>query len=275
MRIHHLNAATMCPLGARLVTGTGGWLGRARMISHVLLLETAHGVVLVDAGLGTLDLANPELLGSWVRKVSPRLDPSETVLSQLSVRGLSARDVTHIVPTHLDLDHAGGITDFLHATVHVHEREHDAAFSDAHWRYRQHQLRGARWRTFGDGGERWYGFDGVRELFAGDPDILLVPLPGHTAGHTGVAVRKGGGWLLHAGDAYFAHGEIGSPRRTPPLIRAFQRRLDVDRATRLANRDRLAALVREHHDVQVFCSHDAFELDQALATTEQVRGDAA
>ena len=41
--------------------------------------------------------------------------------------------------------------------------------------------------------------------------MLLVPLAGHTWGHSGVAIAEdGGGWLLHAGDAYFYRGEVGS-----------------------------------------------------------------
>ena len=44
MRAHHINAATLCPRSARLVNGRGPWLGRARMICHVLVVETARGV---------------------------------------------------------------------------------------------------------------------------------------------------------------------------------------------------------------------------------------
>ena len=32
MRVHHINAATLCPLSARLVNGEGGWLARGRMV---------------------------------------------------------------------------------------------------------------------------------------------------------------------------------------------------------------------------------------------------
>src|SRR5207245_5655496 len=47
-------------------------------------------------------------------------------------------------------------------------------------------------------------------LFRSDrePDILMIPLPGHTLGHCGIAVRAKDKWLLHAGDAYFFHGQL-------------------------------------------------------------------
>ena len=51
-------------------------------------------------------------------------------------------------------------------------------------------------------GERWYGFDCVRDLEGVGPDVLMVPLLGHTLGHAGVAVRRDDGWLFYAGDAY-------------------------------------------------------------------------
>ncbi len=40
MKIHHLNTGTMCPMGRRLVNGTGSLFQRARMVCHCLLIET-------------------------------------------------------------------------------------------------------------------------------------------------------------------------------------------------------------------------------------------
>jgi glyoxylase-like metal-dependent hydrolase (beta-lactamase superfamily II) len=51
------------------------------------------------------------------------------------------------------------------------------------------------------------GFEAVRDLDGLPPEILLVPLAGHTWGHSAVAIDTGDGWLLHAGDAYFFRGE--------------------------------------------------------------------
>jgi glyoxylase-like metal-dependent hydrolase (beta-lactamase superfamily II) len=290
MRVHHLNAATLCPMSARLVNGTGGWLDRARLVCHVLLLETEHGLVLVDAGLGDGDIADPSRLGStWLRQVAPKLDPAETAAAQVQALGFAIADVRHIVLTHLDLDHAGGITDFPEATVHVHAREHRAATNGEGTRAKvryigEHFRHRTRWALFDDGGERWFDFDGIQPLFDGDPDILLVPLAGHTVGHTGIAVRTPGGWLLHAGDAYFFHGQIATPPRAPLVIRLFQRRSDMDRELREANQERLRRLALEQgsdrgtrasggsskgakppsntSEVTVFCSHDPVELDR-------------
>ena len=63
MRIHHLNTGTMCPIGRRLVNGTGSIFQRARMVCHCLLIETNDGLALVDTGIGLDDIANPPRLG--------------------------------------------------------------------------------------------------------------------------------------------------------------------------------------------------------------------
>jgi glyoxylase-like metal-dependent hydrolase (beta-lactamase superfamily II) len=62
---------------------------------------------------------------------------------------------------------------------------------------------GPRWQTYSIEGSGWFGFQAVRELVGLPPDILFVPLPGHTWGRCGVALDADQGWLLDAGDAYF------------------------------------------------------------------------
>ena len=57
--IHHLNCGTMCPRGARLLAGEGGWLASATTVCHCLLVEGAEGLVLVDTGFGIADTRNP------------------------------------------------------------------------------------------------------------------------------------------------------------------------------------------------------------------------
>jgi len=74
MRIHHINTGTMCPIGRRLVNGTGSIFQRARMVCHCLLVETNDGLALVDTGIGLGDIANPPRLGpKWVWQTTPRL----------------------------------------------------------------------------------------------------------------------------------------------------------------------------------------------------------
>ena len=128
MRIHHLSTGTMCPIGKRLVNGTGSLISRAQLVCHCLLIETNDALALVDTGIGLDDIAEPMRLGRrGVRQTSPRLDPAETATRQIKALGYSPTDVRRLLLTHLDRDHAGGIADLPRAAVHVHRREYEMA----------------------------------------------------------------------------------------------------------------------------------------------------
>jgi glyoxylase-like metal-dependent hydrolase (beta-lactamase superfamily II) len=201
----------------------------------------------------------------------PKLDLRETALSQVQALGFKREDVRHIVLTHLDMDHAAGISDFPQARIHISRIEHEAAvqrltaleksrYRPLQWAHQPH------WALYETHGERWNDFDSVRLIDEGLPEILLVPLIGHTRGHSGVAVRNGEGWLLHAGDAYFHHSEadpIHPP--CPKMLSVFQTLMQHDGPTRLENQTRLRALVAQHGtQVRVFCAHDPVELHRFL-----------
>lgn len=252
-------------------------LGPSPLTCHCLLIETDAGLVLVDSGLGTLDVTAPlpRLSRFLIGLLRPRLDMEETALRQIQRLGFVAADVRHIILTHLDFDHAGGITDFPDATVHLLGAELDAA------RHRRSPLERARyrplqwpppasWQPYRPTGEPWFGFSAVRQLVGLPPEILLIPLPGHTPGHAGVAVRTPGGWLLHAGDAYFHRGEMDPTGPSCPLgLRAYQTLMEVDRRARLTNQRRLRDLLRDHgRSVQVICAHDHAEFE-AFALRER------
>jgi glyoxylase-like metal-dependent hydrolase (beta-lactamase superfamily II) len=273
LRIHHINCGTMCPHSARFVSGEGGLFERARMVCHCLLIESEDGLVLVDTGLGTQDVADPARLGRrFLRRSAPVLSADETALAHVLRLGYRAEDVRHIVPTHLDLDHVGGLADFPKAQVHVFEDEYSAAMHptgvSAKMGYRPRQWsHGPHWDSLPLAGERWFGFEAVRAIPKLSSEILLVPLVGHSAGHCGVAVQDGARWLLHAGDAYFSHRELDPDEPSTPLgLALFQRMRSVDNRARLDNQARLRALARARGDeLTIFSAHSAVELTRALA----------
>ena len=121
-------------------------------------------------------------------------------------------------------------------------------------------------------GESWFGFSAVRAIPGTRDEVLLVPLPGHTRGHCGVAVRRADDWLLHCGDAYFHHSEIesgGAP--VPAGLRTLQRLVSVDGAARRANLARLRNLARlTMGEVKLFCSHDSIEFAALKGEEPQV-----
>jgi glyoxylase-like metal-dependent hydrolase (beta-lactamase superfamily II) len=268
MRIHHLNCGTMRPVGGTLLDGRPGLLRRSEMVCHCLLVESEAGLVLVETGLGTPSVTRPE---QWLGRdfqllTAPSRSAEQTAVAQIERLGFDPSDVRHIVLTHLDLDHAGGLVDFPAATVHVYATELDSMRARRtradKQRYRQaHFAHGPRFRSYQVDGEPWFGFESVRELEGLDGDVVIVPLAGHTRGHAGVAVRSGQGWLLNAGDAYFWHGELDPAGPSmPPGLRLFEALVQTESRARRENQERLRTLVAEHGDeVSVFCAHDPIE----------------
>lgn len=271
IRVHHLNCGTMCPYSRRLMAGQGGWLETAELCCHCLLIETAQGLVLVDSGLGTDDIARPARLGrAFVAGIRPRLLEHETAIAQVRALGFAAADVRHIVVTHLDLDHAGGLADFPQAQVHVFDAELEAALAPGlreRMRYQSAQwAHGPQWVRHRVEGEHWHGFEAIRAIPGLDPDLLLVPLTGHTRGHCGVAVNTPTGWMLHCGDAYFFREEIDTPARCPIGLMVFQSLVQINGEQRLHNQRRLRQLKSEQGgQIDLFCAHDPVELAARVA----------
>ncbi|MCC5651702.1 MBL fold metallo-hydrolase [Nostoc sp. XA013] len=257
----------MCPIGGALFDGFSRGLTGC-LVCHCLLIETNQGLVLIDTGFGQRDIQAPlsRLSPFFMNLNRIKFEQKYTAVAAIERLGLNPRDVRHIVLTHLDFDHAGGLEDFPEATVHVMLSEIEAA-KERHGfvssrRYRPGQWDEVKnWKYYSAGGEPWFGFEAVRNLEGLPPEILLIPLVGHTRGHAGIAIETSEGWLLHAGDAYFYRHEVGSPKRVcTPGLRAYQSFMEVDRKARLYNQDKLRALSLDHSsEVRLFCSHDAIE----------------
>lgn len=264
MRIFHLNCATMRPY-AFVLSGTGGLMSRSSLVAHCLLIETNEALVLVDTGFGTGDYVRPTRLVRWFTALSgcPR-DLNETAAQQVTGLGYRLEDVRHIVLTHLHLDHAGGLPDFPHARVHLLAEEFKAAMDPRstleRWTIPAHWSHWPKWVLHEAHDDPWvdprFGLNCVDIVPGLSPEILLIPLTGHTRGHCGVAVRTPDGWLFHCGDAYLYHGDVHpdqSESAVPSWIRPLSRRL-------FPHAPRLRALARKQRDeVRLFCAHDAAE----------------
>lgn len=263
LKVHHLNCGTLCPVCRRFMNGEGGWLEPGRLVCHCLLIETPDSLVLVDTGLGTDDIRQPSrrlgLAGTLLR---PRLDPDETALAQVGALGYRPSDVRHIVVTHLDLDHAGGLSDFPDAQVHLTRRELNAALAPTlrdRARYRAPQFgHHPRWQQHSpEEGDDWFGFHARAIIPALAGELLMVSLPGHSRGHCGVAVKQGARWLLHAGDAFFHRATLVDPDAVPPGLQLVERLDESNRGLRMDTASRLRHLARTRGDaVRIFCAHD-------------------
>jgi glyoxylase-like metal-dependent hydrolase (beta-lactamase superfamily II) len=181
-----------------------------RAACHCLLLEDRGRLALIDTGIGLFDVAHPlERIGQQLIDLAGfQFHEDLTAVRQIQRLGFRVSDVAHVILTHGDPDHTGGLADFPNASVHVSEEELDRLGS-GHQRYLPvHFAHGPRWKRSPPSTQQWFGLE-ARPLALGfGTDVLLIPLFGHTLGHCGVAVRQAERWLLHVGDAYYLRVEL-------------------------------------------------------------------
>jgi glyoxylase-like metal-dependent hydrolase (beta-lactamase superfamily II) len=269
LKIHHLNCGTLCPFTGKKIIQKIPFLKKwVTLVCHCLLIETNNELILVDTGLGIKDITHNDRFFSnllFSNFAKPILDLKETAYHQVINLGLDPKDVKHIIATHLDADHIGGIADFPHAKIHILEQEWQAAFGDKSLfemtRYLPEQFRhGPIWERYRVAGDKWNGFEAVRQLTGLPPEILLIPLPGHTRGHAGVVVDTGTSKEFFVGDAYMHRNQL--LRKSPPAyIPLYNKLIQTDLKAFELNLERLSDLQDQNDNIEIYCSHDTSEYE--------------
>ncbi len=119
--------------------------------------------------------------GQVIDAYSPKMRRDENCVEQLKSIGVRADEITHVLQSHLHLDHTGAIGRFPNATHYVQRAEYDYAFNPDWF------SAGAYIRSDFDRPKlKWHFLDGEKtddfDLF-GDGTIRMIFTPGHAPGH--------------------------------------------------------------------------------------------
>ncbi|MCW6510035.1 N-acyl homoserine lactonase family protein [Lichenifustis flavocetrariae] len=171
-----------------------------------------------------------------------RMTLIRSVVAQLAALGLQPSDVSIVAISHNHSDHTGQAADFPSARLLMARVDFEA-------------LRQTPAPFFTDPGalSPWLAGGAKQELVSGDHDVfgdgtvVMVALPGHTAGNHGLLVRLAHhGPVLISGDALHSPSQL-TTRAMPPS--------NLSRADSLASIDRIIGIVRDAHAALVI-EHD-------------------
>jgi len=196
------------------------------VVDSGFLVNTGKQLILVDAGAGTW----------WGGSALGRLAGS------LRSAGYTPQEVDIVLLTHLHSDHVGGLTTkdgkrvFPNADVYVAKAESDFWLSpeiapkapkDAQPFFQSAQAIAAPYIKAG----KWHTFSGSEPIVDG---MQLVPLPGHTPGHTGYEFSSKGQKILFWGDIV----HVGRVQLQHPEVTAV---FDIEQPAAAATRNQLLA----------------------------------
>lgn len=160
------------------------------------LLETAQGFILIDTGINSTLIKDPELRLQYFTSKgwdpAPVVKPRHELLAQFEQIGVRPGEVSQVIMTHMHADHTGNLKHFRHARVSIQRLEYEYAFSDnpsSVWFKIDYDFPDLRWHIV-DGD--WQVMPGL--------DVILTR--GHTPGHQSAIIElPQSGTMVLVGDA--------------------------------------------------------------------------
>lgn len=162
------------------------------------LIQHERGNVLFDSGAHPSLATNPrERLGDEADNWEIVMSPDDGAADRLATVGVDPSDITQVVQSHLHYDHAGGLCFFTHAPVYVQRDELAFAYSPPIYQAGLYLK-----ADFDLPDVRWHELDGEHDVF-GDGRLVVVPTPGHCAGHQSLIVRLESQTVILVADAAY------------------------------------------------------------------------
>src|SRR6266516_4348271 len=193
----------------------------------------------------------------FIRKLLGSFELEQSLNSHLTAMGIAREEIAFALLSHLHWDHVSGIPELPGVPLRVNRVEYEAAklgLLDAHNGLVRQLMGDNPIELFDCTGPPYEGFHASFDVF-GDGSLVLVPLPGHTAGNTGLFInRSNGPRLLLLGDAAWVSQNYTRPATMHPFL------------WNMFTWD--AATARRHPEIALVGMHDA-EMQERLMATER------
>ncbi len=249
-----------------------------RLISHsAVLIRHPKATFLYDTGIASAINHYFQNQSFRFKNTLGKFTMEQSIASHLHSLAIEPRELDFVLLSHLHWDHVSGVPDLPGVPLRVNRVEYEAAcygLFDLHHGLTRALLGNNPIELFDCNGPDYDGFHASHDLF-GDGSIMLLPLPGHTAGNTGMLIRRANGSpLFLLGDAAWVAENYQRPATMHPFI---WNSVTSDDATACQTLINLHHFSHRHPEIPLIAMHDAsaqeafisVEHSQMAQTTEK------
>lgn len=242
-----------------------------RTIAHsAVLIRHPRATFLYDSGLCTNIAQFVQDQSLLFRQMLGRFVLERPISAHLHDLGMMPADLDFVLLSHLHWDHVSGLPDLPGVPLHVNRVEYEAArlgLLDRNHNLVPRLMGYNPLTTFDCAGPAYEGFHSSYDLL-GDGSLVLVPLPGHTAGNTGLFVnRTNGSRLFLIGDAAWVADNYLHPAPFHPLLWS---QVTSDDATARQTLLDLYHFSHRHPEIPLIAMHDA-SMQEAFMSVSKVK----
>jgi glyoxylase-like metal-dependent hydrolase (beta-lactamase superfamily II) len=239
----------------------GRWSQQYENGMAAILVRHPQAMFLIDTGFGSRVDQHWQTIPALLRLLSSYVK-EQPAAAQLQQYGIALDRIKFAIITHSHWDHISGLEDFPGIKVWMPQSELSFIRDRRMPGLIDQMIDRLNVQTFDFNDGPYENFEHSLDLF-GDGSVVLVPLPGHTDGSTGVFVNlHSGKRFLFTGDLTWSLEGFQLPAERPWLAR---RLVDYNENAVRSSIVKIYRLMERYPDLKVVPAHDRRVHDQISA----------